>query len=58
LIAAKDNGTYIGVDSTNTASGSGRQSVRLTSTTTYNKGLFILDLAHMPGSVCGSWPAL
>ncbi|CRG90397.1 hypothetical protein PISL3812_07441 [Talaromyces islandicus] len=57
LISAKGNGTYIGVDNTNVASGSGRQSVRLTSTATYNKGLFILDLAHMPGSVCGSWPA-
>lgn len=39
---------------TNTA---GRPSVRLTSKTTYNHGLFILDLAHMPASVCGTWPA-
>lgn len=59
LIAAESDGsTYIGVDKTNVASGSGRQSVRLTSTASYTHGLFILDLAHMPGSVCGTWPAL
>jgi hypothetical protein len=29
----------------------------LESTNTYTHGLVILDLAHMPGSVCGSWPA-
>ncbi|KAH8690908.1 putative endo-1,3(4)-beta-glucanase [Talaromyces proteolyticus] len=57
LIAAKGNGIYIGVDSTNIASGRGRRSVRLTSHATYNGGLFVLDLAHMPGSNCGSWPA-
>jgi hypothetical protein len=58
LIYASGNATYIGVDTTNVASGSGRQSVRLTSNTAYTHGLFVLDLAHMPGSVCGSWPAL
>ncbi|EED16874.1 endo-1,3(4)-beta-glucanase, putative [Talaromyces stipitatus ATCC 10500] len=57
LIYASGNGTYIGVDNTNVASSSGRQSVRLTSNAAYTKGLFVLDLAHMPGSVCGSWPA-
>ncbi|QKX57640.1 uncharacterized protein TRUGW13939_04758 [Talaromyces rugulosus] len=58
LIAAESDGsTYIGVDKTNVASGSGRKSVRLTSTASYTHGLFILDLAHMPGSVCGTWPA-
>jgi hypothetical protein len=58
LIYASGNATYVGVDSSNVASGSGRQSVRLTSTASYTHGLFVLDLAHMPGSVCGSWPAL
>ncbi|KAF5005621.1 hypothetical protein F66182_15921 [Fusarium sp. NRRL 66182] len=58
LIYASGNATYIGVDSSNVASGSGRNSVRLTSTASYTHGLFVLDLAHMPGSVCGSWPAL
>lgn len=57
LIKASGNATYIGVDYTNVASGDGRQSVRLTSTATYTTGLVILDIAHMPGSACGSWPA-
>lgn len=47
----------MGVDSTNVASGRGRNSVRLTSKASYNTGLVILDLAHMPGSICGTWPA-
>ncbi len=58
LIDIKNNQVYLGVDKTNSASDSGRSSVRLTSTASYNHGLFILDLAHMPGSVCGTWPAL
>ncbi|OQU94025.1 hypothetical protein CLAIMM_00447 isoform 1 [Cladophialophora immunda] len=53
-----DNGAiYMGVDHTNVASGSGRQSVRLTSKKSYNHGLIILDLSHMPGGICGTWPA-
>lgn len=51
------NSIYVGVDTNNTASKPGRQSVRLESTNTYNHGLVILDLNHMPGSVCGTWPA-
>ena len=47
----------MGVDNTNVASGSGRNSLRLTSTASYNHGLIILDLAHMPGGQCGTWPA-
>ncbi|KAL4802665.1 concanavalin A-like lectin/glucanase domain-containing protein [Aspergillus unguis] len=46
---------HMGVDHTNVAPG-GRQSVRLSSTQTYNNGLFIIDLAHMPAG-CGTWPA-
>jgi hypothetical protein len=48
----------MGVDYTNVASGAGRASVRLTSKKSYNNGLVILDLAHMPGGICGTWPAL
>ena len=48
----------MGVDHTNVASGAGRASVRLTSEKSYNHGLVILDLAHMPGGICGTWPAL
>ncbi|KAB5518842.1 hypothetical protein GE09DRAFT_1155531 [Coniochaeta sp. 2T2.1] len=49
------------VDTTNVypADGSegGRPSVRIESKLPVNKGLVIGDFAHMPGSVCGSWPA-
>jgi hypothetical protein len=58
LISNNNGSIYIGVDSTNLASGSGRSSVRVSSKKTYNHGLFVLDLAHMPGGICGTWPAL
>jgi hypothetical protein len=48
----------MGVDHTKVASGAGRASVRLTSKKSYNHGLVMLDLAHMPGGTCGTWPAL
>jgi hypothetical protein len=35
----------------------GRMSVRLEGTATYTHGLFIADIAHMPGGSCGSWPS-
>ncbi|KAJ5893318.1 Endo-1-3(4)-beta-glucanase [Penicillium taxi] len=57
LIGSYDTATYIGVDKTNIASGSGRNSVRLTSINSYQHGLVILDLSHMPSSACGTWPA-
>ncbi|KAL8715378.1 MAG: hypothetical protein Q9220_000711 [cf. Caloplaca sp. 1 TL-2023] len=46
-----------GVDHANVASGRGRNSIRLTSKAQYTHGLVVLDLAHMPGSICGAWPA-
>lgn len=48
---------YFGVDSNNVSTGHGRQSIRLESKQSYNHGLFILDLSHMPNNACGSWPA-
>ncbi|KIX92161.1 uncharacterized protein Z520_12154 [Fonsecaea multimorphosa CBS 102226] len=57
LINTNNGAVYMGVDHTNVASGSGRQSVRLTSKKSYNQGLIILDLSHMPGGICGTWPA-
>nr|ADK55597.1 beta-1,3-1,4-glucanase [Paecilomyces sp. 'thermophila'] len=57
LIGERDGRTYMGVDFTNPASGRGRRSVRLESKNTYEHGLIVIDLAHMPGSVCGTWPA-
>lgn len=50
------NAIYMGVDSTNKTT-SGRQSVRIESKASYNKGLLIADIPHMPSSTCGSWPA-
>lgn len=47
---------YLGVDSTNVTS-NGRNSIRVTSTAAYHHGLFIVDIAHMPGGICGTWPA-
>lgn len=48
--------TSVGPDSEPNAS-TGRFSVRVTSKTTYNKGLFIFDIRHTPYG-CGTWPAL
>ena len=50
----------MGVDSTNSLddAAAGRDSVRLTSNSVYDHALVILDLAHMPSSACGTWPAL
>jgi hypothetical protein len=36
----------------------GRKSVRIQSKQAYNQALVIADFAHVPGSACGSWPAL
>lgn len=49
---------YMGVDSTNVATGAGRDSVRITSNAAYNYGLFALDVSHMPGGICGTWQVL
>ena len=51
-----NNAIYMGVDST-TSNPAGRASVRIASKKTYDKGLFIADIAHMPGGICGVWPA-
>ena len=56
LVQDDSDGVFIGVDTANVTS-TGRKSVRITSKKAYNSGLIVLDLAHMPGSICGSWPA-
>lgn len=50
---------YMGVDylSTVSAKSKGRPSVRITTQKSWTHGLFIADIAHMPGSICGVWPA-
>lgn len=53
-----DNGVVtISSDSSNIASGRGRNSVRITSINQYTHGLVVLDLQHMPSAACGIWPA-
>ncbi len=56
LINATTERVYIGCDSWSVASGRGRASVRIQSYATYNTGLFVLDLDHMPTG-CATWPA-
>ncbi|KAJ5982504.1 Endo-1-3(4)-beta-glucanase [Penicillium sp. IBT 35674x] len=53
------NGTFhIGVEHKDAALPPGRKSVRLTSKKAYSTGtLVVVDLSHMPGVACGSWPA-
>lgn len=55
-VANYDHASYIGVDYA-TKTTTGRASVRLTSQKSFNHGLFIADIAHMPGGLCGVWPA-
>ncbi len=58
----------IGVDNATTMSASadleigasrpnGRNSLRLESLNTFDTGLLVADIAHMPGNQCGVWPA-
>ncbi|KAI9669902.1 MAG: hypothetical protein M1831_006937 [Alyxoria varia] len=61
IISASDKDVYLGVDWTSkldpAGSQGGRQSTRLESKNKYNGGLFIGDFGHMPGGICGVWPA-
>jgi hypothetical protein len=52
LVNTNNNQVYMGVDHTNSVSTSsaGR---RVSSNKVYTHGLFIADIAHMPGSICG-----
>jgi hypothetical protein len=60
LIAVTSQGSVIiRVDNTTTLSSSsaGRKSVNIRSTASFEQGLLIADILHMPGSICGVWPA-
>lgn len=59
LMKTRNGQVYMGVDTTSTLdpNGAGRKSVRVQSKASYNKALVIADIAHAPGSACGSWPA-
>merc|ERR1740138_216877 len=56
LVNTTANRVYIGADTKLKAEGLGRRSVRIESTETYNGGLFVLSLDHMPTG-CGTWYA-
>ena len=51
-----NNSVKIACDCWSVSTGSGRGSVRITSYGTWDYGLFIADLEHMPEG-CGTWPA-
>lgn len=58
LVQATPERVYIGADrTTQQPNGEGRRSVRLESLATYNEGLFVIRLDHLPVG-CGTWPAL
>jgi hypothetical protein len=57
LINTNNGQIYMGVDSTTVNPSAGRASVRVSSNEAFTHGLFIADIAHMPGSICGVWPA-
>ncbi|KAG9505681.1 hypothetical protein J7337_002653 [Fusarium musae] len=52
-----DGAVYMGVDYQTKNPSNGRRSVRVTSHDAFTHGLFIADIAHMPGSIPGVWPA-
>jgi len=56
LINVTDSAVYLYSEHTKVANSPGRQSIRISTKKTYNGGLFILDLSHMPTG-CGTWPA-
>lgn len=56
LISSSTGNIYMGVDSASNTP-NGRPSVRITSKKTYSQGLVVVDIEHMPGGICGTWPA-
>ena len=56
MIVNNPDNIQLRVDSVNIAP-QGRSSIRITSNDVYQSGLVIVDIEHMPGGVCGTWPA-
>lgn len=54
LINSTTGNVKMSVDSTNNTP-NGRPSVRITSNKSYNYGLIVVDIEHMPGGICGTW---
>ncbi|OJD11364.1 hypothetical protein AJ78_07856 [Emergomyces pasteurianus Ep9510] len=57
LASNENNYVYLAVEHEKKASGRGRESVRLETKKTYKHGLIVADISHMPGGICGTWPA-
>lgn len=61
IVKVTDSGSvYLGVDHATKLDANGkkgRDSVRIGSKKYYDQSLVIADIAHMPGSTCGTWPA-
>lgn len=57
LAGYASGGVFLGVDHTTDNPSTGRASTRVSSNKAYTHGLFIADIAHMPGGICGVWPA-
>ncbi|KIA75989.1 Endo-1,3(4)-beta-glucanase xgeA [Aspergillus ustus] len=60
LAKITDTGSlYLGVDydTVLSPSGPGRESIRIESNEYFDQGLYVFDIQHMPGSICGTWPA-
>ena len=57
FIPHQENAVYLGVDTTTNPASGNRGAVRLESKKSYNHGLFVADIIHMPGGTCASWPA-
>lgn len=57
IVSTAGNQVYMGVDWTTANTAAGRSSVRTSSNKAYTHGLFVADIAHMPDSICGVWPA-
>ena len=51
-----NSGSSTTTSSSSTSSSGPRESIRLEGKRRYNRGLFVLDVAHMPAG-CGVWPA-
>lgn len=57
LTYASSSSAVLKVDTTDTDASTGRYSVRITSKTQYDSGLFIFDVLNSPYG-CSTWPAL
>ena len=59
LINTSSTQTYIGVDHTNKVNGNqGRKSIQIMSKKNWTEALWIGDIQHMPGGLCGVWPGI